>query len=384
MFHRICQPGSSQSFFLFGARGTGKSTLLKELKFLRQSLYIDLLQPETEAQYSLRPETLEEQARALKAGSWITIDEIQKTPKLLDLVHRIIEEKKIRFALSGSSSRKLKRGSGNLLAGRAFVYSLFPLTSRELDKEFDLNSTLRWGSLPKLFELKTGEERSRFLRAYAHTYLKEEILVEQLIRNLDPFRAFLPIAAQMSGNIVNYSNIAADTGVDHKTIQKYFQILEDTYLGFFLHPFSRSVRKVQRQSPKFYLFDLGVKRSLENRLSIPISESTPEYGDAFECWFINECVRLNQYQEKDFQFSYLRTKDDVEVDLIVERPDRSLALVEIKSSDRIDERHVKSLVHFAASFPKAELICASRVKHAQKIGKVWALPWRDALEKLGL
>ncbi len=204
------------------------------------------------------------------------------------------------------------------------------------------------------------------------------------ILSWDPFSLFLPIAAQMSGKIVNYSNIAKDAGVDYKTVQQYFSILEDTYLGFFLRPFSRSVRKVQIQSPKFYFFDPGVKRSLEGRLTVPLFPRNSEYGDAFESWFINECVRLNQYGETDFRFSFLRTKDDAEIDLIVERPDHSIALVEIKSGDVIDERSVKSLLHFAADFPKADLYCASRVKRAQKIGKAWVLSWKETLKELGL
>lgn len=384
MFQRLCRPSASGSFFLFGARGTGKSTLLSGLNFLKDSLYLDLLQPDIEEQYSLRPELLEENAAALRAGNWIAIDEVQKIPKLLDVVHRLIESKKIRFALSGSSSRKLKRGGANLLAGRAFVFSLFSLTAAELGDRFDLDGAMHWGTLPKIFELGSDQDRARFLRAYAHTYVKEEILVEQLVRNLDPFRLFLPIAAQMNGKILNYSNVAKDTGVDYKTVQQYFSILEDTYLGFFLRPYSRSVRKVQIQSPKFYFFDLGVKRSLENRLTVPLVPRNSEYGDSFESWFINECVRLNQYRETDFQFSFLRTKDDAEIDLIVERPDRTTALVEIKSSDVIDERGVKSLLHFAGDFPKAELYCVSRVKRAQKIGKAWVLNWKEGLRELGL
>ncbi len=381
--HRLLQLSETNSFFLFGARGTGKTTLLKELPFLKKALYIDLLDADQEEQYILRPRLLIEQAEAMNEGEWIIIDEIQKIPKLLDHVHIIIETKGIRFALTGSSSRKLKRGGANLLAGRAFSFSLFPFTSRELGDNFDLHEALQWGTLPKVNSYKSGRDKSRFLRTYTQTYLKEEILVEQLIRKLTPFRLFLPIAAQMNTQIINYSNIARDTGVDHKTIQNYYQILVDTNLGFFLEAFNRSVRKAQRQSPKFYLFDMGVKRALQNMLNVPIVPKTTEYGDAFESWFICECFRLNHYLELDFEFSYLRTKDDVEVDMIINRPGKKQILLEIKSAERVDERHVKNLVHFKKDFPDAELVCTGRITHKQVINGIAVLPWKEALKFIG-
>lgn len=382
MIQRSLTLPKDHSFFLFGARGTGKSTLLKSIPFLRSSLYIDLLSQDEEERYSLHKDLLLEQAQAMKRGQWITIDEVQKIPKLLDIAHKIIEEKKIHFALSGSSARKLKRGGANLLAGRAFVFSLFPMTHQEIGKEFSLDSALHWGTLPSIFHQKNDKNKAHYLKSYAQTYLKEEIQVEQLIRNLDPFRLFLQIAAQMDGEIINYSNISKDTGVDHKTIQNYYEILQDTHLGFFLAPFSRSVRKVQIKSPKFYLFDLGIKRSLQNRLQIPILPGSFEYGAAFENWIMNELYRFNSYRERDYQLSYLRTKDDVEVDLIVERPGASSLLVEIKSSDRIDSRHLGGLENFQKDFPKAEFFCVSRVKRSQKVGKIWIVPWQEFFKLL--
>ena len=380
---RQLQLSEINSFFLFGARGTGKTTLLKELPFLNNALYIDLLDADQEEQYALRPGLLIEQAEAMDEGEWIIIDEIQKLPKLLDHVHIIVTKKDIRFALTGSSSRKLKRGGANLLAGRAFSFSLYPFTAQELGDRFDLQEALQWGTLPKIISYKSDKDKKRFLRTYTQTYLKEEILVEQLIRNLTPFRLFLSIAAQMNTQIINFSNIARDTGVDHKTVQNYYQILVDTNLGFFLEAYNRSVRKVQKQSPKFYLFDMGVKRSLQNMLNVPLVPRTTEFGDAFESWFIGECFRLNHYHELDFKFSYLRTKDDVEVDLIIDRPGQSQILLEIKSSDRIDDRHVKNLVHFNKDFPDAELICASRVAQKQVVNGIKVLPWKDSLTYIG-
>lgn len=382
MVQRFLSLSKAQSFFLFGARGTGKSTLLKSTAFLENAFKIDLLKPDQEDAYALRPELLLERGLVLKPGSWVVIDEIQKIPKLLDVVHSLIEERKLKFALTGSSARKLKRGHANLLAGRASVFELFPLTAKELQDDFDLMHALRWGTLPKLLELESDSDKARFLRGYYLTYLKEEVVAEQLVRNLDPFRLFLPVAAQMEGQILNYSNIARDTGADHKTIYNYFQILVDTHIGTFLEPYERSVRKVQKQSPKFYFFDGGVKRAIERKLTISPKSSTTEFGHSFEAWFINECFRLNSYGELDLKFSYLRTKDDVEIDLIVEKPDGSTLLIEIKSADKIDERHVKSLLHFKKDFRGARLICASRVRHPQRIDGVEVLPWKEALRAL--
>lgn len=362
----------------------GKSTLLEHTDFLKEALIFDLLDPDVEEQLSLNPKLFFQQVSALDKGSWVVVDEIQKVPALLDMVHSLIEKKKTKFALTGSSSRKLKRGGANLLAGRAALFSLFPFTHNELGSQFELEQALSWGTLPKVCELSDILEKGRFLKSYVQTYVKEEVVAEQLIRNLDPFRLFLPIAAQMEGQVINYSNISRDTGVDYKTIQNYFQILEETNLGFFLESYSRSLRKVQIQAPKFYFFDQGVRRALEKKLTLPMIPQTSEYGNGFEAWFVAECFRLNSYLEKDLSFSYLRTKDDVEIDLVVTAPDGKVSLVEVKSSSKIDERHVRSLLHFQKDFPKAELICAANVVRPQKIEKVQVLPWAQALEALGL
>jgi predicted AAA+ superfamily ATPase len=238
---------------------------------------------------------------------------------------------------------------------------------------------LHWGTLPQVVSYKSENDKKRFLRSYSQTYLKEEILLEQVIRNLTPFRLFLSIAAQMNTQIVNFANIARDTGVDPKTVQNYYQILVDTNLGFFLEAHNRSVRKVQKQSPKFYLFDMGVKRSLQKTLNVPLVPRTSDFGDAFESWFICECFRLNHYYESDYTFSYLRTKDDVEVDLIIERPGQSKILLEIKSAERIDKRHVKNLIRFQPDFPGAEFICVGRITHPQVIKGISVVPWQEAL-----
>lgn len=358
--------------------------MIRSLPFLKKSIFIDLLKPQVEDRYRLNPDLLEKEAAALRPGSWIVIDEIQKIPKLLNLVHFLIEEKKIKFALTGSSSRKLKRGAANMLAGRAFNYNLYPFIQSELKKSFKLDQVLTWGSMPKIYSLKKNSDKALFLESYVHTYLKEEIQIEQLVRNIDPFRLFLPIAAQMNGELINYSNIAADTGVSYKTIETYFQILEETLLGFFLLPFGRSIRKVQKQSPKFYFIDCGIKRALEGKLSVPLMERTSDYGNAFESWFIAECFARNQYLKKGYKFSYLRTKDDVEIDLIIQKPNGDECLVEIKSTNQPTAKHLKNLTSLKKDFPKAKFYCVCRLEQSQKWDHIDVISWEKAFKVLGL
>lgn len=384
MIQRLVNPLKSNSFFLFGARGTGKSTLLSIYLKDEKSLWFDLLNPEVDDRLQRNPNNLIEQIEAQKEVEWVVIDEVQKNPKLLDLVHQLIEKTTIKFALTGSSARKLKRGSSNLLAGRAFVNHLFPLTFLELGEAFDLNNVLNWGSLPKLTEFHTETEKQAFLRAYALTYLKEEVWAEHLIRNLDPFRRFLEIAAQANGEIVNYTNISRDVGADVKTVQSYFEILADTLLGFFLEPYNRSIRKQQRQSPKFYFFDLGVKRSLDRMLTQTIKPNTYAFGKAFEHFIVTEIYRLNSYFNKDFKLSYLLTKDGVEVDLIIERPGLPTVLAEIKSTDNADERDTKHVEHFLKDFPSAIGMVLSLDPSPRKVGNVTIFPWQKGLEALDL
>ncbi|MCC6272404.1 MAG: ATP-binding protein [Deltaproteobacteria bacterium] len=385
MFDRLIKPIENRSFFLFGARGTGKSTWLHKAFEARPHLYIDLLDLDQEERLAKNPAALSTEIDGMKdPDAWVLIDEIQKLPKLLDTVHRYIEkDPPVRFALTGSSTRKLKRGAANLLAGRAFLQYLFPLTFLELKEDFELSQAISWGTLPEIFQLNSDQDKTRYLRTYAQTYLKEEIVAEQVIRKLDPFRHFLEIAAQQNGEILNYSNIARDIGVDTITVQSYFQILEDTLVGYFLHPYHESIRKRQRSNPKFYFFDLGVKRSLENMLTVELRENTYAYSKAFEHLVILEAMRLNAYFERDYRFSYLRTKDHAEIDLIVERPGAPLALVEIKSGTQADERDIKTLAALLKDMKQpAEAYCLSRDPTPKRIGEIRLLPWQEGLREI--
>ena len=384
-FLGLLQTTSSHSFFLFGARGTGKTTYIRDAFDPQASLYIDLLVPEVEDAYRRSPGRLENQVRALPdAIEWVLIDEVQRAPRLLDLVHRLIESTGKRFVLTGSSGRKLRRGASNLLAGRAFVYNLYPLTVPELGNAFALDDALRWGTLPEIYALPGNDDREAYLRAYALTYLKEEIVAEQIVRRLDPFRHFLEVAAQSNGMVVNYANIARDVGADPKTVNAYFSILEDTLVGFLLPPYHRSIRKQQRANPKFYFFDSGVRRSLDRTLQVSLNPGTYEYGRAFEHFVVTQIAHLSKYRHPDWRLSYLRTGAGAEIDLVIERPGQSEALVEIKSSQRVDERDVRNLARFTGDFDNPEALCISLDPTRMRMDGVLCMHWRDALAELGL
>ena len=387
MFLRLLKCPKNKSFFLFGARATGKSSYLenfwgKRFQAKNSLLWIDLLEPERERELSLHPSALEQEIEALKKKpQFVVIDEIQKIPKLLDVVHRLIEKKNLNFALTGSSARKLKSGRANMLAGRAFLYKLYPLTFLELGDRFNLHEVLQRGSLPEVFNLKDKKEKNRYLNTYVQAYLKEEIIYEQIIRNMQPFRFFLDVAGQCNGTILNYSRIAEEAGIDYKSCQRYFEILEDTFLGFHLYPYSKSIRKRQTKKPKFYLFDLGVARALSGLLTETITPSNYAFGNAFEHLVILEAYRLNEYFETGYRFSYFRSKDGVEIDLILERG-KEVILIEIKSKDKVLSRDLKSLksVREAIDSKVEFLLCLE--KRARKENGIHIIHWQEGLKKI--
>jgi len=384
MINRINNILKSKSFFLFGARGTGKTTLLKELFPPDSALWINLLDPEEEDLLVREPNDLKARLENLSPGSWVIIDEIQKAPRLLNIVHDCIETKKIHFGLTGSSSRRLKQKGVNLLAGRALSNILYPFTHRELKEHFDLQSTLEFGSMPSIFEEKDQTLKKEYLRSYSLHYIQHEVQAEQWVRKLEPFRKFLPIAAQMNAKVLNYSKIARDIGVDTTTVVSYFDILEDTYLGFRLKPFHESIRKRQRQNPKFYFFDLGIKRAVEGTLNVELVPQTFAYGQAFEHFVICEAVRLNEYGRKDYRFSYLETKDHAEVDLIVERPGKPNAMIEIKPTQKCNREHTTNLNAFSKTKPDYEYFLFSQDKTEKQFGNVRCMPWDEGILEVGL
>jgi uncharacterized protein len=389
MVARIINLPKDKHFFLFGARGTGKTTLLSNYYEGSDVLYIDLLNYDTFLEFLLRPQALFEQVEgARETLSRVIIDEIQKVPTLLDVVHKLIYEnarehvKSIQYILTGSSPRKLKRGGANLLAGRAFVYHLFPFLYKELGDQFSLQSALSWGMLPEVWNIKEAKDKKEFLNAYTATYVREEILQEQLIRRLEPFQRFLPIAAQSSGSQINFSKIARDVGVSQQTVQSYFYILEDTLVGFFLPAYHPSIRKQEQQSQKFYLFDEGVTRALTRHLDIPQLQSTYTYGRAFEAFVIQQIKFLISYLRSDEALYYYRTKAGVEIDLIIEHPARPLCLIEIKSTENVSPEHTASLEQLLPDMGEAEAYCLSNDKKKKKIGNVLCYYWKEGIEKI--
>jgi predicted AAA+ superfamily ATPase len=382
-FNRQLKPLQSKSFFLFGARGVGKSTFIRRFLDGKSGFVVDLLSPALEDKFAKEPDLLEQEVLAQKGRhEWIVIDEVQKCPKLLDVAQRLMVQHKLKFILSGSSARRLKQQGVNLLAGRALNEYMFPLTYLELGSEFQLQTALETGSLPEAYTAESPEVRNAFLRSYVLNYISTEIQAEQWVKNLPPFRKFLEIAGQMNGKILNYSNIARDIGVDPNTVQSYFEILEDTLIGFRLPGFSRSLRKQQRQAPKFYLFDLGVKRALDRTLDVPLKQQTASYGDAFEHFIIVEIMRQASYRRKDFRYSYLLTKDGAEIDLIVDRPGKPHVLIEIKSKIQVDERDVRSLRHFCDDFEDPQLMVISNDDRSKLIEGVSCYHWQQGIEEI--
>ncbi|OFZ78672.1 MAG: hypothetical protein A2583_07150 [Bdellovibrionales bacterium RIFOXYD1_FULL_53_11] len=384
MIQRSCNPTKINSFFLFGPRGSGKTTFLEHEFKGPDTLFVDLLDINIFDQFTLditRFESLVDSPE--HAGKRVVVDEIQKFPRLLDVVHSQIQKKKRQFVLTGSSSRRLKQRGTNLLAGRAWVYNLYPFTTNELGERFDLKKVLERGSLPDSILAGSHEDSSEFLNAYVGTYLQKEVQQEQWVRNLAPFRKFLAVAAQMNGRIINKSKIARDVGVDDVTVANYFEILEDTLLGITLPAFDRSVRKAQRQAPKFYFIDPGIKRALERTLPVELLPQTRAWGDAFEHWVILDIIKNASYRRFDWDFSYLMTKDDVEIDLIINRPGEKRLLIEIKSKTRVAEADAKALETLGRELdPEAEKWLLSCDTLERRFGSTHAMHWLEGLKKL--
>ncbi len=383
MIQRYCNLPKKNSFFLFGSRGTGKTTLLHSVFDESDTLFIDLLEADLMDQFLMDVRRFE--ALILEPqhkNKRVVIDEVQKLPKLLDYVHKHIQKYKRQFILTGSSSRKLKQQGTNLLAGRAWVFNLFPFTSFELGSTFDLKKTLERGTLPDSYLADSAMDSKEYLNAYVGTYLEKEIQQEQWVKNLEPFRKFLAIAAQMNGKIINKSNLARDIGVHDTTIANYFQILEDTLLGFLLPAYNTSLRKAQRQAPKFYFVDPGIKRALDRTLTVEMLPQTIAWGDAFEHWIILEIKKNAQYKRLDWEFSYLRTKDNVEIDLIVDRPGQKKLLIEIKSKEKVRAEDAKSLETLGQDIPHSDKYLISCDPLEQIFGTTRALYWQSAIEIL--
>lgn len=385
MIKRMVSLPKNYSYLLFGPRGVGKTTLINQQYYKKNSvLVLNLLESDLEFELNKNPAHLVELIDSFEGKlEWVLIDEVQKVPKILDVVHSLIEKRKLKFGLTGSSARKLKRGSANLLAGRAFSFLLHPFSYFEFTKKPPLIDLLSYGSLPKIFEFEKSIDKIRFLKSYTQTYLKEEIQAEQLTRKMVSFRQFLEVAAQCNGQIINFAKISKQARVDEKSVLRFFEILSDTLIGHFLEPYDQSVRKRQSQKPKFYFFDTGVVRAMGGRLTQNLLPSTSEYGILFEQYIINECKYLNDNLELDFKFFYLKTTAQQEIDLIIQKPNGEVLLIEIKSSENITEDHLKSLRNISTSFKESEKIVLCREKRARMTAdKIRIMPWDIGLRKI--
>lgn len=337
-----------RSFLLLGPRGTGKSTLIRQqIKF---DLEIDLLKSKFFLPLSANPSLLEDWTQSLKTGAWIYIDEVQKIPALMDEVHSLYESRKFNFALSGSSAKKLKRGGGNLLAGRALSAQLFPFTHSEYETHHNLSQAIEWGSLPQV--VTEPDFRKDFLSSYVETYLREELIEEGFIRKLEPFLRVLQVIGIYNGQILNIENVARESHVGRTTVDKYFDILEDTLIGFRLASFRPKWNAKELTHPKFYLFDTGVARGCAGLLNEELDASW--LGFSLETILINEVRAYNHYLSRRRSLFYYKYSGGYEIDLIIENRKKTLSspqqltAIEIKSAKKWDSRWNAPLLDFKA------------------------------------
>ena len=360
-----------ESLFLWGARQTGKSTLLKSL--YQDSHYFDLLLSDEFERLQRNPSILREMVIADPGKQPVIIDEIQLIPALLNEVHWLITNKNTRFILSGSSPRKILRSGANLLGGRALRYELYPFVSSEIPG-FDLTRALNNGMLPRHY---LASQAWKLLSAYIGSYLRDEIMAEAEIRNIATFSRFLEMAAFSNGEIVNYSNIAADCGVSSPTVKAYFQILSDTLIGYFVPSFQKRPKRRVIRAPKFYYFDVGVANYLLKRRSVvPGSES---FGKAFEHFIYQELHAHSSYSGINYPISYWRTASGLEVDFVL--GDHEVA-IEVKATSQANNRHLKGLISFAEEYAVRDLILVTNDPARRRMGNCNVLPWKVFLEKL--
>lgn len=362
-----------ESFFLWGPRQVGKSSLLRRL--YPNAFWIDLLRNSEFFAYSSRPDYLRS-VLLEKKPKLVIIDEVQKVPSLLDDIHSIIEESKIVFGLCGSSARKLKRGQANLLGGRALRNELFGLVSSELGKDFDLLTMLNSGYLPAIYN---SENSQRKLEAYCSDYLKEEILNEGLVRRLPPFSRFLELATLSDTEIVSFKSFARDVGVSEPTISSYFDILSDTLIGTYLPAYTLRPKRRIKKTPKFYFFDVGVVNFLAQRGKIqPRSEL---FGKAFENWVHHELRAYLSYMHRPEKLSYWALSTSTEVDFII---GNMLTAIEVKSSSRIHSEHLKGLRELKVDHPNVKkrfVVCTESTARQTEDG-IRILPYMDFCQKL--
>lgn len=349
MFKRHIDPPKNKSFFLFGPRGTGKTTWLKTN--YKQAIYINLLEAQTFNNLLAGPERLQSYIPD-KFNDWVILDEVQKIPELLDEVHRLIEEKKYKFILTGSSARKLKNKNVNLLAGRALTYKMYPLTSQELGNAFDLEKSLTNGNMPATYN---EEDVRKYLESYLMTYLEQEVKQEGLTRNLGAFSRFLEVASFSQGSVLNISEIARECAIHRKVAENYFSILEDLLIAYFLPSFTKRAKRKNVKHNKFYYFDAGVYRTIRPRGPLDYTEEID--GASLETLLLQELMAMNEYHNFNYSLYFWRTISGEEVDFIL-YGEQGILAIEIKRRKRITPKDLKGLRLFLQDYPgtKAYLV----------------------------
>lgn len=365
------EDAQDESVFFFGARQTGKTTILKQL--FPEARYYDLLKSEEFERLSRQPQLLREELMALPEGALVIIDEIQKLPVLLNEVHWLMVNRELRFILTGSSTRKLRRKGVNLLGGRAMVNNFYPLVSTELE-DFDLNRAVNNGMIPRHYLV---EDASRRLSGYVGVYLQTEIVEESVVRNLPSFNRFLEAAALTSGEMLVYTNIAADCGVSSVTVKSYFDILVDTLFGYMIPAYTKTVKRKLIQAPKFYLFDVGVTNYLLRRSHL--KQGSPEFGHAFEHLIIQEIIAYLGYQGRQKELSYWRTGSGMEIDAVL--GDAQVG-IEIKSSAEVKDSQLRGLRSFGGDYPQARLIVVSLDRYRRSKDNIEIIPVHEFLSDL--
>lgn len=374
----------NRSFFLFGPRGVGKSTWLRQS--LKDALYIDLLDSSLHIELSREPRQLEAMAGPLPKGAWIVLDEIQKVPILLDEVHRLMEDKQWRFALCGSSARKLKQKGVNLLAGRAITRYMETFSWAELGGLFKLDASLEWGLLPSV---QNDPDNARdILQAYAHTYIQEEVRQEGIVRKVPPFLRFLQIAGMLNGQVVNRQNIAREASVPRSSVDVYFSVLEDTLLGQFLPGYRPNVKVREQSHPKFYWFDSGVARAAAGLLYDPPDRLWQ--GLALETLIYHELRVYNQTHQKHRPIHFYRTASGTEIDFVIETRKRRpgskarIVCIEVKLSDKWKRQWERPMLSLRDSkqLTVEKMFGIYTGKRTYHYGEVHVLPLETFLEEL--
>jgi predicted AAA+ superfamily ATPase len=373
MYTRALRLPPNESVLLLGPRGTGKSTMLRAS--LPGAVHLDLLDIALYGELLAHPERLEAMVTAGRSST-VVIDEVQRLPGLLEEVHRLIEARRLRFVLTGSSARKLRRGGANLLAGRARTLHMHPLTAVELGRDFRVERSVRHGHLPIAV---TAGDPERYLASYVGTYLREEVMAEALTRNLDAFSRFLVAASFAQASVLSIATIARDIGLPRKTVEGYFELLEDLLLGVRLPVFSRRAKRATTTHPKFYYFDCGVFRALRPRGPLDPAEEID--GAALETLVFQELRATNENLELGYALSFWRTRDHREVDFVL-YGERGLVAIEVKRAGRFREDDLTALRDFREEFPPARPFLLYGGTRRYEIDGIRVLPLGEALREL--